>query len=48
MFPVHGVSRMFRAKFLDGLARLWAAGELDSPDTLRFPPGVLPHAWLRY
>ena len=48
LFPVQGVSRMFRAKFLDGLARLWAAGELDSPDTLRFPPGVLPRAWLRY
>jgi hypothetical protein len=47
LFPVHGVSRMFRAKFLDGFARLWATGELDSPDTLRFPPGVRPHAWLR-
>jgi hypothetical protein len=38
---------MFRAKFLDGLARLWSAGELDSPDKRRFPPDHLPHEWLR-
>lgn len=47
LFAVRGLSRMFRAKFLDGLARLWSAGELDSPDARRFPPGELPRWWLR-
>lgn len=34
LFPVHGLSRMFRAKFLDGLARLLDAGQLDLPPRL--------------
>jgi Putative transposase/Transposase zinc-binding domain len=34
LFPVHGLSKMFRAKFLDGLAKLLGAGELDVPPQL--------------
>jgi hypothetical protein len=31
LFPVRGLSKMFRAKYLDGLAELLARGELDLP-----------------
>jgi hypothetical protein len=31
LFPVHGLSKMFRAKYLDGLAALLAHGQLDIP-----------------
>lgn len=34
LFPVHGLSKMFRAKFLDGLAKLLDAGHLDLPQHL--------------
>jgi len=34
LFPVHGLSKMFRAKFLDGLAKLLDAGALDVPPAL--------------
>lgn len=34
LFPVHGLSRMFRAKFLDGLARLLDDDRLDLPPHL--------------
>jgi hypothetical protein len=35
LFPVRGLSKMFRAKFLDGLAALRAGGQLDIPPQLR-------------
>jgi uncharacterized protein (UPF0212 family) len=31
LFPVHGLSKMFRAKYLDGLAELLQADQLDLP-----------------
>jgi len=31
LFPVRGLSKMFRAKYLDGLAELLACGKLDLP-----------------
>jgi hypothetical protein len=34
LFPVHGLSKMFRAKYLDGLAALLEAGQLDIPPQL--------------
>jgi len=34
LFPVRGLSRMFRAKYLDGLAKLLEAGPLDLPPRL--------------
>jgi hypothetical protein len=34
LFPVHGLSKMFRAKLLDGLAKLLDAGQLDLPPHL--------------
>ena len=34
LFPVHGLSKMFRGKFLDGLAKLLDASELDLPSQL--------------
>jgi len=34
LFPVHALSKVFRAKFLDGLARLLEQGDLDSPHEL--------------
>jgi hypothetical protein len=34
LFPVHGLSRMFRAKFLNGLAELFADDALDLPPHL--------------
>lgn len=34
LFPVHGLSRMFRGKFLDGLRKLLAEGRLDLPPRL--------------
>lgn len=34
LFPVRGLSKMFRAKYLDGLAALLEAGELDVPPQL--------------
>ncbi len=34
LFPVRGLSKMFRAKYLDGLAALLAQGQLDIPPQL--------------
>ena len=34
LFPVHGLSKMFRAKYLDGLAELLERGQLDLPPQL--------------
>ena len=34
LFPVHGLSKMFRAKFLDGLKQLLEQGALDLPPHL--------------
>lgn len=34
LFPVHGLSRMFRGKYLDGLQRLLSEGRLDLPPHL--------------
>lgn len=34
LFPVHGLSRMFRARYLDGLAELLDDGQLDLPPHL--------------
>jgi len=34
LFPVHGLSKMFRAKYLDGLAELLQADQLDIPPQL--------------
>ena len=34
LFPVHGLSKVFRAKYLDGLAELLQAGQLDIPPPL--------------
>jgi predicted Zn-ribbon and HTH transcriptional regulator len=34
LFPVHGLSKMFRAKYLDGLAALLEAEQLDIPPQL--------------
>lgn len=34
LFPVHGLSKMFRAKYLDGLAELLEEGQLDLPAQL--------------
>jgi hypothetical protein len=34
LFPVHGLSKMFRAKYLDGLAALLEADQLDVPPQL--------------
>jgi len=34
LFPVHGLSKMFRAKFLDGLQKLLEDGHLDLPPHL--------------
>jgi hypothetical protein len=34
LFPVHGLSKMFRAKYLDGLAELLEADQLDIPPQL--------------
>ena len=35
LFPVHGLSKMFRGKYLDGLAELLRRGQLDLPPQLR-------------
>ena len=35
LFPVHGLSKMFRGKYLDGLAELLGRGQLDLPPQLR-------------
>ncbi len=34
LFPVHALSKVFRAKYLDGLARLLEQGQLDVPPPL--------------
>ena len=34
LFPVAGLSRMFRAKYLDGLTALWDQGQLELPPSL--------------
>jgi len=34
LFPVHGLSKMFRGKYLDGLAELLRRGQLDLPPQL--------------
>jgi hypothetical protein len=58
LFPVHGLSKMFRGKFLDGLAKLLAAGDLDLPPQLGWLGaadgrgerlrGWLPAPWVVY
>ncbi len=60
LFPVHGLSKMFRGKFLDGLAKLLDAAQLDLPphlaalaaaDTRPGAPGLrcwLPEPWVVY
>jgi len=48
LFPVRGLSKMFRAKYLDGLEALLANGQLDIPPQLCWlqePSGRRP--WLR-
>ena len=35
LFPVHGLSKIFRGKYLDGLAKLLRRGQLDLPPLLR-------------
>jgi predicted Zn-ribbon and HTH transcriptional regulator len=48
LFPVCGLSRMFRAKYLDGLAGLLEAGLVDLPPTLAHLALVGPRrSWLR-
>ena len=48
LFPVCALSKVFRAKYLDGLAVLLAKGQLDLPPQL-IPLGqaTLPRRWLR-
>ena len=58
LFPVHGLSKMFRAKFLDGLAKLLNNGSLDVPPQLAWLGNVdgrqrqlcgwLPAPWVVY
>jgi hypothetical protein len=58
LFPVHGLSKMFRAKFLDGLAKLLDTGSLDVPPQLAWLAdrdgrrrrlcGWLPAPWVVY
>jgi hypothetical protein len=58
LFPVHGLSKMFRAKFLNGLAKLLDGGALDLPPELVAFANVegrrqrlslwLPKAWVVY
>lgn len=48
LFPVRGLSAMFRAKYLDGLAALLEAGELDIPPHLsHLTETVARRRWLR-
>lgn len=48
LFPVRGLSKMFRAQYLQGLAQLLQQNQLDLPSSL-IPRAEdhLPHAWLR-
>ena len=58
LFPVHGLSKMFRAKLLDGLAKLLDASALDLPPQLGWLGdsdgrrgrlrGWLPGPWVVY
>jgi hypothetical protein len=57
LFPVHGLSKTFRAKFLDGLAKRLDAGSLDLPPQLAWLGAVenrrplrcwLPAPWVVY
>jgi hypothetical protein len=48
LFPVHGLSKMFRAKYLDGLAELLEHGQLDLPPQLaELAQGDTRRRWLR-
>lgn len=48
LFPVRGLSKMFRAKYLDGMAELLAQGALDLPPQLAQLAAVVQRrAWLR-
>jgi hypothetical protein len=48
LFPVCGLSKMFRAKYLDGLARLLVRRQLDIPPQLtELDDSVTRHRWLR-
>jgi hypothetical protein len=48
LFPVRGLSKMFRAKYLDGLARLLEAEQLDLPPQLaELAQGGTRRRWLR-
>jgi hypothetical protein len=48
LFPVRGLSKMFRAKYLDGLADLLAQGKLDVPPQLAaLSDRIHRRAWLR-
>jgi len=49
LFPVHGLSKMFRGKYLDGLADLLVAGRLDLPPQLaRLSDEAHRRHWLRW
>jgi hypothetical protein len=49
LFPVRGLSQMFRAKYLDGLAELLAQGKLDLPTQLaQLGAANTRRAWLRH
>jgi hypothetical protein len=47
LFPVRGLSKMFRAKYLDGLAELLQQDQLDVPSQLAELAGAGRHRWLR-
>ncbi len=48
LFPVCGLSKMFRAKYLDGLARLLVRRQLDIPPQLTdLDDSATRHRWLR-
>jgi hypothetical protein len=48
LFPVRGLSKMFRGKYLDGVARLLAEGRLDLPPALvRLSDAAHRRHWLR-
>ena len=48
LFPVYGLSKMFRAIFLRGLANLLAAGKLDMPPALSWLEGAHQHDLRRW
>ena len=48
LFPVRGLSKMFRGKYLDGVARLLAEGRLELPPALvRLSDAAHRRHWLR-